>query len=126
MTDPSQSPAATEFTRSASMANGHPASGLQWHELVFELDGLKHRLATQPVIEQSKGILMAHFGIGPDTAFNVLRRWSSHTHLKVRDISQMIVAAAATEPPADPRRADAELTDLINRLEKGQIPASAG
>lgn len=122
MTDSLEAPAATEHTRPASVAaSGRPADGPQWHELVSELHGLKHRLATQPVIEQSKGILMGHFGIGPDTAFEVLRRWSSYTNLKVRDISRMLVTTAAAEPPADPRLADRKLTDLINRLEKGQI-----
>lgn len=125
MTDSLHAPAATEHARSASAAaNGHSAGVLQQHELAFELDGLKHRLATQPVIEQSKGILMGQFGIGPDTAFDLLRRWSSHTHLKVRDISQLLVATAVPDLPTDPRRANRELTDLINRLEKGLIPTS--
>ena len=125
MTDSLHAPAATENIRSASAtANSPSADVIQRHELASELDGLKHRLATQPVIEQSKGILMGHFGIGPDTAFDVLRRWSSHTNLKVRDISQLLVASAAPGPSADPRRANGELTELINRLEKGQFPTS--
>ena len=125
MHDPLQASAATEGAHPApAAANGHPVSGFQWHELVFDLEGLEHRLATQPVIEQSKGILMGHFGIGPDTAFDMLRRWSSHTHLKVRDISQLLVATAVPDLPTDPRRANRELTDLINRLEKGLIPTS--
>jgi hypothetical protein len=126
MTDRFQAPGATEDTHSPPVAAiGNPAGGFQRHELVLELEGLEHRLATQPIIEQSKGILMCHFGIGPDTAFDVLRRWSSHTNLKVRDISRMLVAAAAAESPADPGRANRELINLINRLAKGQIPTSS-
>ena len=125
MTDPSQAPTATEDTHlPPGGGNGHHEDGLRWRELVSELDGLERRLATQPVIEQAKGILMCHFGIGSDTAFAVLRRWSSHTNLKVRDISRMIVTAAGAESPAYPRRANRELSNLINRLDKGQIPTS--
>jgi hypothetical protein len=120
-----QDSGADQDTRSASVAaNSHPADGLQWHELVSELQALEHRLATQPVIEQAKGILMGHFGIGPDTAFDVLRRWSSHTNLKVRDISRMLVTTAAAESPSDPRGAHRQLITLINRLDKSQIPTS--
>ena len=122
MHDPLQASAATEGAHPApAAANGHPVSGFQWHELVFDLEGLEHRLATQPVIEQSKGILMGHFGIGPDTAFDMLRRWSSHTNLKVRDISRMLAAAVT----ADHGRANRELINLINRFAKGQIRTSS-
>jgi hypothetical protein len=118
---PLQASAATEDTHPApAAANGHSAGGFQRHELVWEFEGLEHRLATQPVIEQSKGILMGHFGIGPDAAFDMLRRWSSHTNLKVRDISRMLVTAAA-ESSADPGRAHRELINLIDRLGNGQI-----
>src|SRR3954451_62575 len=65
-----------------------------------DLADMRQRLATLPVIEQSKGLLMGHYGIDADTAFALLRRWSSHTNLKLRDISRMLVDAATT--PADP------------------------
>jgi hypothetical protein len=63
-------------------------------------------------------------GIDPDTAFEVLRRRSSHTNLKVRDISQILVTTATANPAGDPRRASQELIDLITCLNKGQIPTS--
>ena len=34
------------------------------------------------MIEPSKGIPMSRYQIGPDAAFEVLRRWSSHTTVK--------------------------------------------
>jgi ANTAR domain len=79
-------------------------------------------LATRPVIEQSKGILIAHFGIDPAAAFDVLKRWSSHTNLKVRDVSQILVTTATANPPSSHRRAIQELIYLIECLNKGQIP----
>lgn len=80
-------------------ANGRHHGNVQPEDLATVVDGLEHRLATQPVIEQSKGILMGHLGIDPDTAFDVLRRWSSHTNLKVREISQLLVTTATANPP---------------------------
>ena len=105
-------------------ANGRHRGNLQPQDLAAVVDGLEHRLATQPIIEQSKGILMGHLGIDPDAAFDVLRRWSSHTNLKMRDISRILVATATANPPGDPGRASRELIDLITCLNKGQIPTT--
>jgi hypothetical protein len=94
-------------------------------DLVAELAGLRRRLDTLPVIEQSKGILICYFGIDPDTAFNVLRRWSSHTNIKLRDISQLLVDAASTPPrPGQPPRS--AIDHLIARLQTWDSPAKAG
>src|SRR5690349_24939161 len=90
----------TDGMRPVGLAvDGRHAGGLHSDDLLDVVDGLERRLASQPVIEQSKGILMGHFGIDADTAFAVLRRWSSQTNVKLRDISQMIVRAAATGSP---------------------------
>jgi hypothetical protein len=63
--------------------------------LIEENAGLRARLDTLPVIEQSKGILMARYQIGPEAAFDLLRRWSSHTNHKLRHLSRLLVDAAA-------------------------------
>ena len=63
--------------------------------LLEENAGLRARLDTLPVIEQSKGILMARYEIGPEAAFDLLRRWSSHTNYKLRHLSRLLVDAAA-------------------------------
>jgi hypothetical protein len=103
-------------------SNGRHRPDLQSLDLAAVVDGLEHRLATQPVIEQSKGILIGHLGIDPDTAFDVLRRWSSHTNLKVREISQLLVTTATANPPGGPGRASQAVMDLIICLDKGQTP----
>jgi hypothetical protein len=54
---------------------------------------LEARLASLPVIEQAKGILMARQGCDPDEAFDVLRRASHRKNLKVRELAKEIVAA---------------------------------
>jgi hypothetical protein len=119
-----------QYARSAldrAAANGLRCDGTSrlTEDLVAELAGLRRRLDTLPVIEQSKGILIGYFGIDADTAFNVLRRWSSHTNIKLRDISQLLVDAASTPPrPGQPPRS--ALDHLISRLQARDTPAKAG
>jgi hypothetical protein len=61
---------------------------------------LRAHLASMPVIEQAKGILMARYQISADVAFALLQRWSSHTNIKLRDISRWL----GTPPPPLTRR----------------------
>ena len=63
--------------------------------LLAEIDGLRQRLASQPLIEQAKGILMGHYGINNDTAFQLLRRWSQETNTKIRHIAELLTESAA-------------------------------
>ena len=60
---------------------------------------LQARLATMPVIEQAKGILMAQYGWPADRAFEALRRVSQRENIKVRDLAACIVARAARSAP---------------------------
>ena len=64
-------------------------------KVVGELAGLRLRLETLPVIEQSKGILIGYYGIDEDAAFQILRGWSSRTNIKIRQIS----ADSSSGPP---------------------------
>ena len=52
---------------------------------------LQGRLGTMPVIEQAKGIVMAQQGCGPDEAFDVLRRISQQTNVKLHALAAQIV-----------------------------------
>ena len=87
------------------------------------------RLETMPVIEQAKGILIAHSGCTPDAAFDMLRQASQRSNVPVREIAARIVASAAerstakdvipppgTAGPAERRGRGADL---------GQTPAHA-
>jgi hypothetical protein len=46
---------------------------------------------TMPVIEQAKGIVMAQQGCGPEEAFDLLRRISQRTGVKVHALAAQIV-----------------------------------
>jgi hypothetical protein len=69
--------------------------------LLAENDGLRQRLASQPVIEQAKGILMGYYRINADTAFQLLRRWSQDSNAKVRRIAELLTDTT-TQAPGEP------------------------
>ena len=61
---------------------------------------LQARLASMPVIEQAKGIIMARQGCAEDQAFDALRRASQRENVKLRDLAASIVARTAQAAPA--------------------------
>jgi hypothetical protein len=95
---------------------------------------LQARLASMPVIEQAKGILMAQYGWSEDQAFDVLRRASQRENIKVRDLAASIVARAARSAPAQRKAGPASATTQSGRERipragsggsRGRYPASA-
>ena len=129
--------------RSESCTDAHPASddhppasvdgsnpGLRdgLDQLPADYENLQRRLATMPVIEQAKGLLIGRFGIDADTAFALLRRWSSYTNTKLRDVSGLLIETAARPVDADADRASrpgAALDVLIAGLNAGTLPEQA-
>lgn len=57
---------------------------------------LRARLDSLPVIEQAKGILMAQKHCSPEQAFDLLRRASQRSNVRVRDLAAEIVQRAAS------------------------------
>lgn len=76
-------------------SDGTQADGLG----LLDEHALRQLLSTQPVIEQAKGLLMGHYRLDPDQAFAVLRRWSSSSHVKVRELAAQLVEAASRPDP---------------------------
>jgi ANTAR domain len=68
---------------------------------------LQAQLASLPVIEQAKGIIMARNSCSEEQAFDALRRASQRKNIKVRDLAAFIVASTArpagAKPPPAPR-----------------------
>jgi hypothetical protein len=60
---------------------------------------LQARLASMPVIEQAKGIIMGKYGWPEDRAFDALRQASQRKNVKLRDLAAGIVAQAARPAP---------------------------
>lgn len=61
-------------------------------ELRTELKQRQEQLASQPAIEQAKGMLMHNFGLTADEAFALLRRLSQDTNVKVHTVAEHLVA----------------------------------
>jgi AmiR/NasT family two-component response regulator len=61
---------------------------------------LREGLTTRATIDQAKGMVMAELGCGPDEAFAALRRISSRTNVKIRDIAAAMAyhAGAGNDP----------------------------
>ncbi|MGA9746291.1 MAG: GAF and ANTAR domain-containing protein [Nocardioides sp.] len=66
----------------------HAATAISNSQLV---SGLQTALQSRHLIGVAQGILMSHYDMGLETAFEVLRRYSSHTNVKLRDVAQRVV-----------------------------------
>lgn len=62
---------------------------------------LQAQLATMPVIEQAKGVLMAQQGCDPGQAFDLLRRASQRSNMPVRELAEQIVKDAQQRQAPD-------------------------
>lgn len=76
---------------------------LQTVDGCVELIGqLQQALETRDVIGQAKGILMIREGITADEAFDILRRASQRSNVKLREVASRVVTAGA-DPSAPPQ-----------------------
>ena len=76
-----------------------PTDSDRVHALEVEVAQLRTAMLSRAVIEQAKGVLMLLTGCGDQVAFDLLTHMSSHTHRKVRDIAQELVASATGRRP---------------------------
>lgn len=81
----------------ALLSEGVPGTSADAAGLAPLVARLRAQLATLPVIEQAKGILMGREHCSPEEAFDMLRRASQRTNVPVRDLALELVAAV-TEP----------------------------
>jgi GAF domain-containing protein len=70
----------------------HAATAINNSQLV---SGLQTALQSRHLIGVAQGILMAQYDMGLETAFEVLRRYSSHTNVKLRDVALRVVELRA-------------------------------
>jgi AmiR/NasT family two-component response regulator len=69
-----------------------------------EFARLRAQLATMPVIEQAKGIIMAQSKCGEAEAFELLRQASQRLNQPVRNLAAQIVARATDQGHSTPGR----------------------
>ncbi|WP_129666959.1 GAF and ANTAR domain-containing protein [Phytoactinopolyspora endophytica] len=57
-----------------------------------EESGLRQAMQTRNVIGQAQGLLMERYELDAQRAFEVLRRYSQDTNIKLRDVAEQLVA----------------------------------
>ncbi|MEU3251463.1 ANTAR domain-containing protein [Streptomyces sp. NPDC006997] len=72
----------------------------QLHSLREEIEQLRFAIASRPVIDQARGILMATHGCSSDQAWEVLREASQLSNTKLRAVAASVTAS--TEHPDGP------------------------
>lgn len=77
--------------RRVEAANQVLAMAESYANLVKEVSGLRRALATRPTIDQAKGIIMADRRCTPDEAFEVLKKLSMDTNVRLADVAAAIV-----------------------------------
>ncbi|WIX82707.1 ANTAR domain-containing protein [Amycolatopsis carbonis] len=89
------------------------SSDLEPVEQAAKVEQLAAALATRPVIEQAKGMLMLVRSLTDDEAFEALREVSQHTNVKLHDVATVVVASGTGAQPELPAEtADAVLAEL--------------
>lgn len=99
----------------------HAATAISNARLV---DGLQTALQSRHLIGVAQGILMAQYDMGLETSFEVLRRYSSHANVKLRDIALHVVETRAL-PEDYASVADADANQDLGRTDPSPEPASS-
>lgn len=60
---------------------------------------MEEALQSRDVIGQAKGVIMAREGVGPDQAFDMLRRASQRLNVKLRDVARQVADSATNSAP---------------------------
>lgn len=106
-TDPLRSPAPEDAPpRSVSAVALEREERL--HLLQEEVEQLRQAIASRPVIDQARGILMATYGCTSDEAWHILREASQLSNTKLRAVAETLTAGAEAEgapPPEEVRTA---------------------
>lgn len=62
-----------------------------FNQLAEEVSQLREAMTTRATIEQAKGMLMAARRCGPEEAFEVLRRMSQDTNVRLVDVAAALI-----------------------------------
>ncbi|MFJ3507975.1 ANTAR domain-containing protein [Streptomyces luteogriseus] len=89
------------------------------HVLREEVEQLRQAIASRPVIDQARGILMATHGCTSDEAWHILRETSQLSNTKLRDVAAAVTASAEADgPPPSPELRTA-LQRAVTRRRRG-------
>ncbi|MFD4259915.1 ANTAR domain-containing protein [Streptomyces sp. NPDC058534] len=86
------------------------------HVLEEEVDQLRQAIASRPVIDQARGVLMALHACTSDEAWDILREASQLSNTKLRDIAAAVTAGTENAGPPPPPEVRAALCTALARL----------
>ncbi|MCM2390644.1 ANTAR domain-containing protein [Streptomyces albipurpureus] len=79
--------------------------GLSADQLREEIAGLRKAMASHPIIDMARGIMMATASCTPEEAWQMLVQVSQRSNVKLRDVARHIVASTHGPQPPSPVRA---------------------
>ncbi|GAA4806523.1 ANTAR domain-containing protein [Streptomyces ziwulingensis] len=106
------------FLELAGLDTDDPLRGPRPHvleELEEEVEQLRHAIASRPVIDQARGVLMAVHACSSDEAWHILRETSQLSNTKLRSVAEAVTAGAAPDGPPPPPDVRAALRTALAR-----------
>ncbi|MFG2158742.1 ANTAR domain-containing protein [Streptomyces olivaceus] len=82
------------------------------------MEQLRHALASRPVIDQARGVLMALHSCTSDEAWHVLREASQLSNTKLRAVAAAVAAGADGDGPPPPPGIRVALRTALGRLRR--------
>ncbi|MEV7070510.1 ANTAR domain-containing protein [Streptomyces sp. NPDC093990] len=87
----------------------------QLDKLRTEVQQLRRAIASRPVIDQARGVLMATHACSPDQAWDVLREASQLSNTKLRTVAAVVAAGAGSGGPVPSPELRRALRTAIDR-----------
>ncbi|MFC9911181.1 ANTAR domain-containing protein [Streptomyces sp. NPDC059862] len=87
----------------------------QLHELREEISQLRKAIASRPVIDQARGILMATHACTSDEAWHILRAASQLSNTKLHKVAAAVTAGAESDGPSLPEELRTALRRAVAR-----------
>ncbi|MFB7085638.1 ANTAR domain-containing protein [Streptomyces sp. NPDC056296] len=86
------------------------------HVLQEEVDQLRQAIASRPVIDQARGVLMALHACTSEEAWHILREASQLSNTKLRTVAAAVTASAESDGPPPPAEVRTALRTALGRL----------
>jgi hypothetical protein len=91
-----------------------------------ENEQLRQAMASRPLIDMARGVLMSRLGCSTEESFEILVEVSQHTNVRVRCVSEAIVAAVTGKEPLPRGLRDHLVTAMSRRQVKEHEAWEAG
>ncbi|MFJ8190672.1 ANTAR domain-containing protein [Streptomyces sp. NPDC096094] len=86
------------------------------HVLQEEVEQLRQAIASRPVIDQARGVLMALHACTSEEAWHILREASQLSNTKLRTVAAAVTASAESDGPPPPAEVRTALRTALGRL----------